>query len=319
MENDLSFTELNGRYMQMSQEGMYAEALDLVETHHQLFNRMDIYANWRSCMRAMLGQPRAAISILEEALVEGIWWPPVILRDEPDYKTLQGLPEFEAVVLRCSWLFNEASLRARPEQLVIDAQGVTDTQQRPLLIALHGRGANLHTHQALWSTAAACGWQTALLGSSQVVGQDAFCWDNRGRAEKEVGLQVEELCRQPLVDTQRVVLGGFSQSGGLVLHMVLNGLVPASGVIAVVPAGFSDDDFERLKNSNHVDGKRVVILAGKNDWPAIKTARHLEAVLRERNAALVFKVYDNLGHDFPPDFNAILPQHLAFLADEIAS
>ena len=319
MENDLNFTELSGRFMQMSQEGMYSEALDLIETHQQLFTRPDIYATWRSCMRALMGEPQAAIAILEEALAEGIWWPPVILRDDPDYKTLQGLPGFEAVVLRCSYLFNEASIQARPEQLVIQALGVADSQQRPLLIALHGRGNNLHTHQALWSTAADCGWQTALLGSSQVVGQDAFCWDNRSRAENEVGAQVEALCQLPEVDAQKVIMGGFSQSGGLVLHMVLNGLVAASGVIAVVPAGFSDEDFERLKHSTHLEGKRVVILASKNDWPSIKTAKHLDALLTELNVALVYKAYDNLGHDFPPDFNSVLPQYLAFLAGETAS
>jgi predicted esterase len=311
MENDLTFAELSGRFMQMNQDGLYAEALTLVETHCNLFTRPDIYANWRSCMLALLGKPQAAISILQEALAQGTWWPPEILRDDPDYKSLQGLADFEAVVHRCTQLFDATSRQSQPQTLVLEPSGLPAGEIAPLLVALHGRGENLHSRQDLWSPAARLGWKTVLLGSSQVVGQDAYCWDNRILAEKEVSQQFEQAIESKF---RHAVLAGFSQSGGLVLRMVLNGLVQASGVLAVVPASFSDDDFERLKSSKQLGGKRVVMLASKNDDPWIKTANRLEALLKDRGVAILYKVYDNLGHDFPLDFTKCLPQYLAFLA-----
>ena len=48
MENLITFAALSMQFMQLSQDGQYADALALLETHSQLFNRPDIYANWRS-------------------------------------------------------------------------------------------------------------------------------------------------------------------------------------------------------------------------------------------------------------------------------
>ena len=110
------------------------------------------------------------------------------------------------------------------------------------------------------------------------------------------------------------MLAGFSQSGGLALRLVLSGQVAAGGVLAVVPASFSDDDFEHLRNSGQLDGKRAVILASKNDHPWIKTANRLAALLEAKGVPHLYTVYENLGHDFPPDFSQKLPEYLAFLA-----
>ena len=250
---------------------------------------------------------------MQEALAAGTWWPPVILRDDPDYKTLQGLPGFEAVVHHCAELFDHACCHAHPQRLLLQPLDLPPGAPAPLLVALHGRGGNLNTDAALWSPASNQGWQVALLGSSQVVGQDAYCWDNRSLAEKEVIEQVDQIGQQAALKPTRVVLAGFSQAAGLVLRLALNGQIPASGVIAVVPASFSDDDFERLRHSHHLAGKRVVILASKNDDTWIKTANHLAALLESLGVPHLYTVYDGAGHDFPPDFRDNLPQYLAFL------
>jgi predicted esterase len=315
MHIHLTFDSLSTQFMQLSEDGQYAEALALLETNRALFDRPDIYANWVSCTQVMLGKPQAAIRTLQDALAEGTWWPPVILRDDPDYKALQGLPDFEAVVARCTRLFDETSRQSQPQNLVIEPNGLPAGTAAPLLVALHGRGENLHTHAALWSPAARLGWKTVLLGSSQVVGQDAYCWDNRDLAEKEVAQQFDQAIESKF---RQAVLAGFSQSGGLVLRMVLSGQVAASGVLAIVPASFSDDDFEHLRNLRHLEGKRAVILASKNDHPWIKTANRLAALLEAKGVPHIYTVYDNLGHDFPPDFSQKLPEYLAFLAGSSA-
>ena len=313
MENSITFAELHTQFYQLSQDGLYTEALHLIESHRQLFERSDVFYHWRSCLQALLGEPQAAIHTLQEALAGDTWWPPVLLRDDPDYKSLQGLPEFEALVACCTEKFKDAQRMARPQRLVLEAEGADPAAPKPLLMCLHGRGGNLRTDFARWSSAPQLGWHTVWLGSSQVLSQDTFSWDDHALAEREVVAHFQQLMDSLAIDPQRVVLAGFSQAGGLVVRLVLNGLLPATGFIAVAPASLGEEDIEHLKHSTHLAGKRAVILAGKDDHPWIKTAIRLADMLRKSHIPCFYTAYHDLGHDFPPDFVTQLPEYLAFL------
>lgn len=315
MDKPQSFDDLQKDLLKFNQHGKYSESLEHLERYRHLVERADIYFLWRSMLLMLSNDIDGTLSTLQQALDQSIWWPPVVLQDEPDFEPLYGLPQFEDLVQRCSVFYEAACRQAHPQRK--DLEPLISTQQPPYpaLMALHGRGGNLHSDLTYWDNARRQGWLLSLIGSSQVMGQDIFSWDNHSLAEREIKDHLAQLIQTGVVDPRKIILGGFSQAAGLIIRMVLNGLVPVNGLIAVCPTGLCDDDFEHFGQSNVLSGKRVVIVSGEEDIPWRKSVNRLALFLKQKEVPCLYVAHPGLDQHFPADFNEKLPEYLAFLAN----
>lgn len=238
----------------------------------------------------------AAEETIEGALVAGHLWR-VSLLLAPTLQALRGRDRFDA-------LASEARLRVERrhlEPLVITAAPRIQTHVAPLLLILHGATGNASVELERWHPATNLGWIVAAGQSSQPATNDGFCWD----PPRERVAQDMRVIAAQLPPHGRVVVAGFSQGAWIALNVGLQAdIVVAGSVVMIAPFAGPDPNlpaaWRRLK---------VSILVGEND--DYRTPVELLAQqLTQRDHHVSLEVIPDLGHAYPVDFVARLPNLL---------
>jgi len=317
--NDLTFSDLQTQLMQLYQNGEYAQALDLVTREASRFPTEALRIDyWRICMTSLLGETALALQLLEEALAAGFWYAEAQLREDPDLKPLQGLPQFEQVVAVCRQRQAEAQAQAAPALITLPPESGCQArlQPCPLLLALHGNNRTAEYFVGSWRLAVSEGWLLALPQSSQVRGPDGYVWNDRDWAVREIQEHYAALCGQYAVDPERVVVAGFSMGGELAIWLALSGTIEARGFIAVGPGGpymNEPDKWVPLIEASQGRGLRGYLVVGELDVFCYEGTLALAELFKSRDVPCQLEVHPNLGHDFPPDFWQTLPRALEFV------
>ena len=118
------------------------------------------------------------------------------------------------------------------------------------LVALHGRTGNLADSSEAWRAGPDAGITTVVLQSSQMVAQGMYCWDDFTVAARDVASGLRRALGGDHGDLD-LVLGGFSQGGGVAARVALARDFPnVRGFVAVAPGllrgGLSVDDIVRF-------------------------------------------------------------------------
>jgi predicted esterase len=317
--NDLTFSDLERQLHQLYQNSEYAQALDLVAREASRFpTEAWRVAYWRICLASLLGEVALALQLLEEALAAGLWYAEAQLREDTDLQSLQGLAEFERLVEVCRDRHGEAQARAVPALITLQPEGGCQAglQPCPLLLALHGNNKTAEGSVGFWRSAVYNGWLLALPQSSQVRGPDAYVWNDRDWAVREIQEHVATLCEQYAVDSERVVVAGFSLGGELAIWLAMSGTIEARGFIAVGPGGpymREPDKWVPLIEASQGRGLRGYMVVGEQDISCYEGTQALAAMLRSRDIPCELEVHPNLGHDFPPEFQQSLTRGLEFI------
>lgn len=317
--NDLTFSDLETQLFQLYQNGEYARALDLVTREAGRFpTEARLVCYWRICMASLINETALALQLLEEALEAGFWYAEAQLREDPDLRPLQGLPEFERLVEICRKRQAEAQAQAVPALITVqpEDQAQAGPQPCPLLLALHGNNGTAENSAGFWRSTVSNGWLLALPQSSQVRGPDGYAWNDRDWAVREIQEHVAVICEQYAVDPNRVVVAGFSLGGELAIWLALSGTIKARGFIAVGPGGpymNEPDKWVPLIEASQGRGLRGYLVVGEQDIFCYEGTLALAELLRSRDFPCELEVHPNLGHDFPADFQQSLSRALEFI------
>lgn len=310
-----TFDQLRRQVMTDYGEGRFQEALDLLEMQASRFPAQ-VYstANWRMSMAARAGQPARAIAILKESLEQGIWWTAQALHEDPDLASLLGEPEYERLAQECDRRHRLAVAASRPEKWIV-APPIETPEPYPLLVAVHGYGQCAREAMEDWRELADRGWVVAAVQSSMPVGSGAYAWDDENLAQEQVGALVQQVLAEYPIDPQRIVAGGFSQGGGLVIRMALTQQIPLCGFIAVVP--FLPGAEGLIKTAAEGRGfppHGYLVLGGQDHlqqgYPAI------QALLDRSALPYQIERHEEAGHAFPANFPDTLTRALAFIFDQ---
>ena len=175
-----TFADLQAEVFRLYAAREYAKALEVVRLESPRFpDRAGETSYWYIDLTAVLGRTEEAIRALKLAVDTGHWWTPDALHNDPDLKTLQGLPDFERVVAVCRERHAAAEASIRPVLLVLEPRS---RDPHPLLIALHGGGENATEFSVHWQAAVDDGWLVAVPESSQLRSPNAHAWYDRQRA-----------------------------------------------------------------------------------------------------------------------------------------
>jgi predicted esterase len=185
------------------------------------------------------------------------------------------------------------------------------------VLALHGNGSN--GRQALngWQPLVSKGWLLAAAQSSQIISTNMFVWDNHETALGEVKEHYERLCSDYPVDTEKVIVAGFSMGGDTALRAVLSGTIEARGFILLGPGGPTIDAPEGYLPSIEAGKERILrgyIIVGDAD--AIigpEPLQSLSTSLNEHGIPCQLEIIPGLGHDYPPDFKPVIERALQFV------
>jgi len=310
----MTFAEFRSSVFQHYFAGRYAQALAVLDQHAGNFpDQQGPILNWRACVQALTGQTDQALNTLQMAVDRGIWYEPQQLRSDTDLAALQGHPYFERIVAYCAEQYNLAKLAARPELRIIPPAEDTP-RPHPLLLAIHGRSSNAAETAAYWQALAGQGWLVALPQSSQVTQMDGYGWDDLDLAESELVAHLEHLRAEHPIDPNRIILGGFSQGGGLAVYLTVGGKLRTRGFIAVAPYLRSvdflmDTDFPSLP----LQPRGWMITGGLDQDGGL--FQKIETLLQKQNIPYQRKNYPDLGHEYPPDFATTWEQALEFILE----
>lgn len=253
---------------------------------------------------ARLGDADRALDALKAA-VECGWADTDALDRGDDWKPLRTDPRFAELV--------KAAAGCRDERWVVHAgEKVGRDRPAPVLVVLHGLGAGPRSEVPYWKPAAdrlglvlvaprsgtrvgpmLHGWQRA--GAKDSSAADYFDLD---AARERVNAAVDEAARRHKVDRGAVVLGGYSQGGGVALRLVADRPDRFRGAVAVCSLCQPLDKAGWQKAAG--GGVRVQLIAGEYD-KLLKRSTAAAADLRAAGVPSRFDTVGRSGHEYPAD------------------
>lgn len=230
-----------------------------------------------------------------------------LIRDHPDY----------AAALEKVRQNRQALLKPAPgppgggNPAVRVPAGYEKTRPAPLVIALHGYGGTAEEMIEHWRGAA--DKAGAILAAPRAVSgapDGGYAWCSVEEAESAVRQTLDFVGQRYNVDEERVVLGGFFQGGFMAYNVGLRrpqqfcGIIPVAGRYDPALASPPDAAAGRLP--------RFCILVGADDRVADGNRRAARS-LTDAGAAVELRVFEGVGHGFPPERDAELTRALEFV------
>ena len=309
---------------QLYQSGDYSAALALAAEGATKFpDHSLLLYYWQITMAARLGNIDQSLYMLKQVLAAGNWYGEVLLRQSPSLKPLQGIEEFEQLVLLNRELQEREADQLYPI-LTLRSQGQCRAGGTPcnLLLALHANGSTARDTVPFWRPAASTGWLVAIPQSSQPMWKDAYIWDDREYTTEEISRHYTALCKQYAIDQNRVVLGGHSMGGEMAIWLALTAAVPAQGFIAFGPGGLYMDDLESWKpliQANRESAMRGYLVIGQEDdtIPSANVHRLVE-MLGKASISCHLEVVPDVGHEFSVEYESCLLRGLDYIQGNLA-
>ncbi len=286
--------------------GVKLEALYPNDSHWP-YNLARVYARSGNVDRALKGLDRAArggFDLFEK------------LEQDPDLASVRRHVGFGDVLVRIRHnrdTKNERLARGYEKHppLVFVPPGHDRERPAPLVIAMHGYGADAKDMAGAWRDVAAA--RGAILAVPQAVRRvkgAGWSWARVEDAEFLVQRTLDDVVKAHRIDKNRVILSGFSQGGFMSYAMAVRNLSLFSGVI---PMGTGyQPAIDAPPNAPSDDAPRFYFMVGAQDRVVRETrkaARDFEAA----GYAVGLRVYPGVGHSFPLDPESELRKALAFV------
>jgi predicted esterase len=307
----LTFSQVRQAMMTHIKAGHPLDAVGVIRQHAPRFPaQQNLFRFWEASLLCQAEQTGEALRILEHMMDEGYWWLPEILTEEEDFAALHNNARFTRIIDKCRSRAGIARATAQPRLEMVTSDD-TITKPLPLLIFLHGWGSRPALIKSYFTDLSRRRWLIALPQSSLPVSADTYCWDEAEKAEQEIRRHLDDVMGRFPIDPKRVVIGGFSQGGGLAVKLALNSPMNFAGFLAVAPARIN---LEELVNPhNEGQSKRGVVLAGALDERWVESATALRDWMEAHQYSCQYQLTPDLRLDLPPDFVPSLRQYLEFI------
>ncbi|OAA27113.1 hypothetical protein AT15_05325 [Kosmotoga arenicorallina S304] len=301
-----SFHAYRNDFFELYSEGKIARALNLADEIEVAYPDMAYKTKfWKARLYSVINEKALAIKALQEMNNMGYWLSPSVLQRSSDLENIKEEPEFHEILNSFKESQVEAMKHSAPLKLEFVPSG-SSQNKLPLIVTLHWRLGNAEEFSAFWKGAAQSGKARVLsLQSSQQAGTALYCWDNVEISKKEVSEQVEEYLGIHSSKISQLILSGASQGARLAFELAFEGELTPEKLVLVAPA-FRDMDYARELIEKRKGNFKIYIIIGEKDRLFFKNANSIKEMLAENNIPCEMKVYPNMGHTFPDDFDKVL-------------
>jgi len=104
-----------------------------------------------------------------------------------------------------------------------------------LIIALHGDQENIEITEDYWSSCIHKNYLLALAQSSQIQFSEGYEWKDIEKGSQELKEHYESILEKHNIDSDNIIIGGFSAGGRVALYSILKGMIKVKGFILVAP------------------------------------------------------------------------------------
>lgn len=236
-----------------------------------------------------------SMEVLHKALEQDIWFP------RQYFRKLEEDSVFQKLVEQWDRLAERDRSNTKPLYRVYTPKQYDSSRKYPLFIAIHGWGEDLDMFEDYWiSDVIRQQYILVLPQSSQRIGSFQYCWDDSDKTHKELREMYDEVSTQYSIDTENIILGGFSQGATIAIDLALNdAYIPAKGFIALnpdKPEMFEESQIQQAKQSN-IKG---YIITGDKDQ-SYEQQKAMMEVFQKLGFECRIDVIENWGHWFPKD------------------
>jgi len=306
--DQMTFPELRDKLASLYTEGKYANALELVEQNAGHFpDETARITFWRMCLLSLAGRASDVISTFQQGLDSGLWWTEQLFTD-PDLDAVRELPDFKRLAAVSQQKYEEARTRNERDQAILLPEAPSSGLY-PMLITLHGRLANKEADLKQWEVARQRGWLVLSAQSTQALFPGAYCWDDPVQGLADLLFYREQISQNYPIDSQRILLAGFSQGSGLAIYTALKGSLPVRGFIGIGTWWADPSEFACEK-----EDIRGYFITGEKDH-TLDRAREIQDTLRRNNIPFMEEVHPELGHEFPPHFEQSWDEAIKFILE----
>lgn len=314
-----NYKEMREHLGELFKAEKYAEAAALLERVLDRFPE-NVMANTYNLAlaRLFLGDADKAVEALEEGHRRGIFYGLWDFNGK-HWEPAKNTPRFAAFLKENQARIEAAQKKASLKLEIATPAGFDPNRKYPLFIALHGGGESTADFRPNWTSPRLRGeFITAYVQSSQVANMKGFHWQDVAITQRDLTAAYARVLKEYPVDTDRVIVGGFSSGGFGSLVAALKNFLPVRGFIVLcpeVPTTISDEDILAAKARS----LRGTLLTTEQD-NRVEQQRALMGRLEKAGLAVAFSLTPNIGHWYPKDFESLLDRALgSILEPEIAA
>jgi poly(3-hydroxybutyrate) depolymerase len=294
--NNLTFAQMKRNAFKLLRKRKYSEGTSLLQDAVNRFpDKFPGVAFQLALYYVMAGNFDKALEVLELGQQKKVPFP--IWPGAMPMAKLENDERYAKIIETNRQIQAELSAAAKPDVSVKTPVNYSEGNTYPLFIVLHHWNSNAESFSKFWrSKKAGKEYIVAFIQSSQVVAPGMFGWTDYGKGREDIKTIYEDILRRYPVDSQPVVIGGFSQGGMLSIDAAVNNIVPAAGFVALQPGGDPPRDFtvENVQKAAE-RGVRGTIITSTNDF-SFKTQKEMDSLFREAKLDLRFVVKRAFGH-----------------------
>jgi dienelactone hydrolase len=307
----LTATQMIQRISDSFNDQDYAGALGMATdgvSHYP--DEQPMMAYLRICALVRLDRVEEALKSLATALDSGIWYSEFILRESPSLKPLHGNPKFERLIRISEQKRSEERLQPPSDLMHFPAN---KPGPFPALVVLHGNNGSVRREREYWEATVGKGWMLGMVESQEGgMMKGNYDWNDDEMTTRRIQEFCSGLLKGRQVDTNRLVLGGFSMGARRAIEHALKGSVGARGFVVAMPY------FETLEGWDGLIAQAPAGLCGclvtgdqdESYTSSLEFARMMQA----GGLPCQVEALPGQGHWYPSGFEASLERGLEFLA-----
>jgi len=210
-----TYTNLLNRTLEIYTKGDYLEAYNFITENYKGIkgNLAQIY-NFRYSIANEAGLEELALQIMREAIVEkGFWYQYKYLIEDEDLKSLNKYKEFAELLDICRKREIKAKREEKPDLKIIVPNKMDEKYEHSLIIALHGDQENIEVTEDYWGSCVHKNYLLALPQSSQIQFSEGYEWKDIEKGTRELKEHYESILEKFNVDSDNIIIGGFSAGG----------------------------------------------------------------------------------------------------------
>ena len=292
-----AYQKIRLQFFDLYKQKKYKEGIRLLEKNVKRFPQKIQTMAWNLAISyGQVKKYKKGIKILKKALAKGYWYNIWAFEGGffKDYRKQKG---FQQVVKINLALKDKAQLQAKPQMEVELPVGYSKEKKYPLFIAFHGGGENLEQFKPHWhSPLLKKEFVVAYLQSSQMASMTGFHWQDAAVTSREVAEAYQKIVNKYAINTEEVIVGGFSSGGYASLILTFSTSIPVKGFVVLcppMPEELKDEAIEAARQR----GVRGTI---------ITTAR-------DKRLPQQFVVFANVGHWYPKNLDQKIDQAILHL------
>ena len=314
--SDITYIKLLNKTLEYYFKKEYQKGYEFLSEHMEKVegNKAQLY-NFKYTLACKAGQTKKAMEILKEAVLKkGYWYASSYLKEDEDLNPLRDLSDFEEILQVCAKRERQAKSKAVPELKVIKPVD-RDLKKNPLFITVHGNQENIRIVNKYFNKVVDLGFLHAVIQSSQVEFYEAYSWPDIEQGAQEIKDHYKSIKGQYEIDTDKIIMGGFSAGADVILKTIENEYIKPNGIILMAPwlpnIETRDELFNKLKDNNI----RVYLLCGKKDKDCLPGTKKLAEKLKSNAINYKLKLIEKLDHDYPSDFDQYLKEAIEYIME----